>query len=191
MEETYKRPSIDYPYFPGNLRRIRKEKGLSFRMLSLICEATPSNLCRYEQGIHMPRTKTLESISRALGVPVNELLGPLKINDEVAGEGSTSGPVAYVSGSYGGYCVIQPIDRAVVLPVGLPLYTSPPTQETVECMCGICKLGKREWVGLTDEEIWKCNKASGNAVEFHICYEHQNVEDFAESIEAKLREKNT
>ena len=49
---------------------------------------------------------------------------------------------------------------------------------------------KREWVGLTDEEIWKCNKASGSAVEFHICYEHQNVLDFAEAIEAKLKEKN-
>ena len=50
---------------------------------------------------------------------------------------------------------------------------------------------RREWVGLTDEEIWKCNKAkSGSAVEFHICYAHQNVLDFAEAIEAKLREKN-
>jgi hypothetical protein len=50
---------------------------------------------------------------------------------------------------------------------------------------------KREWVGLTEEEIWECNKAkSGSAVEFHICYAHQNVEDFAESIEAKLKEKN-
>ena len=57
-----------------------------------------------------------------------------------------------------------------------PLYTSPP---------------KREWVGLTADEIWQCNKASGSAVEFHICYEHQNVLDFAESLEAKLREKNT
>ena len=56
-----------------------------------------------------------------------------------------------------------------------PLYTSPP---------------KREWVGLTTDEIWECNKASGSAVEFHICYEHQNLEDFAESIEAKLKEKN-
>lgn len=51
---------------------------------------------------------------------------------------------------------------------------------------------KREWVGLTADEIWKCNKAkSGSAVEFHICYAHQNLEDFAESIEAKLKEKNT
>jgi hypothetical protein len=58
-----------------------------------------------------------------------------------------------------------------------PLYTAPP---------------KREWVGLTADEIWKCNKArSGSAVEFHICCAHQNVLDFAESIEAKLKEKNT
>jgi hypothetical protein len=50
----------------------------------------------------------------------------------------------------------------------------------------------KQWVGLTADEIWKCNKAkSGSAVEFHICYAHQNLEDFAESIEAKLKEKNT
>jgi len=48
----------------------------------------------------------------------------------------------------------------------------------------------RKWVGLTADEIWECNKASGSAVEFHICYEHQNVLDFAEAIEAKLKEKN-
>jgi hypothetical protein len=24
-----------------------------------------------------------------------------------------------------------------------------PKQEPIECMCGICKLGKRKWVGLT------------------------------------------
>jgi hypothetical protein len=51
---------------------------------------------------------------------------------------------------------------------------------------------EREWVGLTADEIWQCNKAkSGSAVEFHICYAHQNVLDFAEAIEAKLKEKNT
>ena len=62
-------------------------------------------------------------------------------------------------------------------PDDIPLYTAPP---------------KSEWVGLTADEIWKCNKAkSGSAVEFHICYAHQNVLDFAESIEAKLKEKNT
>ena len=50
---------------------------------------------------------------------------------------------------------------------------------------------EHEWVGLTADEIWQCNKAkSGSAVEFHICYAHQNLEDFAEAIEAKLKEKN-
>jgi hypothetical protein len=49
----------------------------------------------------------------------------------------------------------------------------------------------KQWVGLTADEIWKCNKAkSGSVVEFHICYAHQNVLDFAEAIEAKLKEKN-
>jgi hypothetical protein len=49
----------------------------------------------------------------------------------------------------------------------------------------------KQWVGLTADEIWKCNRSeAGNAVEFHICSAHQNVMDFAEAIEAKLREKN-
>jgi hypothetical protein len=52
-------------------------------------------------------------------------------------------------------------------------------------------LEKKEWVGLTADEIWKCNKAEpGSAVDFHICVAHQNVLDFAEALEAKLKEKN-
>jgi hypothetical protein len=50
-------------------------------------------------------------------------------------------------------------------------------EQVVECMCGICKLGKREWVGLTDEE------------------KHSLVEwahpDIIEAIELKLKERNT
>ena len=45
-------------------------------------------------------------------------------------------PVAYVTGFYKGHCVIEPLDRATVLPVGMALYRAP-----------------TEWVGLTDEEI--------------------------------------
>jgi hypothetical protein len=83
-------------------------------------------------------------------------------------------PVAHVYRieSNGRPCVAW--DNTSEIKVGAKLYAAP-----------------REWVGLTEEEIWKCNKASGNAVEFHICYEHQNVLDFAEAIEAKLKEKNT
>jgi hypothetical protein len=53
----------------------------------------------------------------------------------------------------------------------------PPRNQAVECMCGICKLGKREWVGLTDEE------------------KHSLVEwahpDIIEAIELKLKARNT
>jgi hypothetical protein len=84
-------------------------------------------------------------------------------------------PVATVTSESGNPNLSMSWWHEPALPVGTKIYTSPP---------------KREWVGLTADEIWKCNKASGSAVEFHICYEHQNVLDFAESIEEKLKEKN-
>jgi hypothetical protein len=45
-------------------------------------------------------------------------------------------PVAYITGFHSGHCIIQPIDRAVVLPVGMALYRAP-----AEC------------VRMTDEEM--------------------------------------
>ena len=67
-----------------------------------------------------------------------------------------------------------------------------PNLHSAECFEDYEKAtGMNQWVGLTADEIWKCNKAKSGAVEFHICVEHQNVLDFAESIEAKLKEKNT
>ena len=86
-------------------------------------------------------------------------------------------PVATVTSESGNPNLSMSWWHEPALPVGTKIYTSPPKAA--------------EWVGLTADEIWKCNKASGNAVEFHICYAHQNVEDFAEAIEAKLKEKNT
>ena len=73
--------------------------------------------------------------------------------------------------------------------------TYPKCQTTAGC-AGVCARQntapqRREWVGLTADEIWKCNKAKSGSTGFHICYAHQNVEDFAEAIEAKLKEKNT
>jgi hypothetical protein len=84
-------------------------------------------------------------------------------------------PVATVTSESGNPNLSMSWWHEPALPVGTKIYTSPP---------------KREWVGLTADEIWECNKASGSAVEFHICYAHQNVLDFARAIEAKLKEKN-
>ena len=77
-------------------------------------------------------------------------------------------PVGYVSGFYGGYCVIQPLDPAVVLPVGVALYRAP-----------------TEWVGLTDEEV---SEIIGKEIGFNSCFGPE--ESFARAIEAKLKEKN-
>ena len=87
-------------------------------------------------------------------------------------------PVATVTSESGNPNLSMSWWHEPALPVGTKIYTSPPKAA--------------EWVGLTADEIWECNKAkSGSAVEFHICYAHQNVLDFAEAIEAKLKEKNT
>ena len=87
-------------------------------------------------------------------------------------------PVATVTSESGNPNLSMSWWHEPALPVGTKIYTSTPKAA--------------EWVGLTADEIWKCNKAkSGSAVEFHICSAHQNVEDFAESIEEKLKEKNT
>lgn len=91
-------------------------------------------------------------------------------------------PVAYVTGFHSGHCVIKPIDPALVLPVGIALYTAPVTQEPVECMCGICKLGKREWVSLTDHEVWE-------AIDYVL--EGGGWLDVARVLEQAFKEKNT
>jgi hypothetical protein len=75
-------------------------------------------------------------------------------------------PVAYVTGFHNGHCVIQPTDPALVLPVGMALYRSP-----------------KEWVGLTDEEVYQAESG---------CWFLDELDKtlFARAIEAKLREKN-
>jgi hypothetical protein len=39
-------------------------------------------------------------------------------------------PVAYVTGYYGGRCVIEPLNPAMVMPSGMALYTTPPAATT-------------------------------------------------------------
>ena len=43
---------------------------------------------------------------------------------------------------------------------------------------------RKEWVGLTDEEIYEADPLP------HLMFDQQRI-DFAQAIEAKLKEKNT
>jgi len=56
-------------------------------------------------------------------------------------------------------------------------------EKPVECMCGVCKLGKREWVGLTEIEI--CDIEADE-----LTSASSETFSFARAIEAKLKEKN-
>ena len=79
-------------------------------------------------------------------------------------------PVAFVSGYYGGKCVILPIDPARIFNSNTALYTATPAQRT--------------WVGLTDEEI-------ASMMSKNLRSPEGTYFSFARDIEAKLREKNT
>ena len=74
-------------------------------------------------------------------------------------------PIAWVTGYFDGHCVIEPLDRAAVLPTGMVLYVA-----------------AKKWVGLTDEEIAVISVECGLVTPSDLY--------FARAIEAKLKEKN-
>jgi hypothetical protein len=78
-------------------------------------------------------------------------------------------PVAVVTGTYAGRFIVEPLNRAMVLPTNMALYTTPQPQ--------------REWVGLTEEEI---QAILDNPEPFY-----DTMFWFARTIERKLKEKNT
>lgn len=48
--------------------------------------------------------------------------------DHIADANKMVAPVAYVTGFSKGYAVVQPVDRSLLMPVGMALYRSPPNQ---------------------------------------------------------------
>jgi len=91
--------------------------------------------------------------------------------EQALGQGE---PVARVSGYYAGRCVIEPLNRAMVMPEGMSLYAAPQPQ--------------REWVGLTDEKVRDLWSWSASAEAERIANTQQHA--FARAIETKLKEKN-
>ena len=76
-------------------------------------------------------------------------------------------PVAYTTGFHNGHCVIEPTDRATVLPVGLALYRAP-----------------KKWVGLTDEEIDALSQAPSLTDELMDCVDRLGSE--ADTVDPRV-----
>lgn len=55
-----------------NLKKIRKEKGITQKKLAELSNVRQSTISTIERG-QMPKTGTLEKIAKALGVKVSEL----------------------------------------------------------------------------------------------------------------------
>lgn len=58
-----------------NIKRIRKEQGLTFRELATLAEVGSTTLFDIEKGNTSPTINTLESIAKGLGVRIEDLLG--------------------------------------------------------------------------------------------------------------------
>jgi transcriptional regulator with XRE-family HTH domain len=66
-----------------NLRRIRKERGLSQRALAARAGVVKSTIYEAEAGRHVPRIQTLEKLADALGVEIVDLLPSRKRGADV------------------------------------------------------------------------------------------------------------
>ncbi len=56
-----------------NIKRIRKEKGLTQKKLGELCSMNEANIRKYENGKQNPKIETIEKIAKALETTADEL----------------------------------------------------------------------------------------------------------------------
>lgn len=71
-----------------NIKRLRKEKGLTQKQLGILCQPPidEANIRKYENDKQNPKIETIEKIANALGVPEYELRGfdgSIRVNPEL------------------------------------------------------------------------------------------------------------
>ena len=68
-----------------NIKRIRKEKGLTQKQLGALCtpNISESTIRKYELGLLNPKIETQKKIAKALGIPVSLLSNDLEDMDNV------------------------------------------------------------------------------------------------------------
>ena len=70
-------------YFGENLRRIRKEKGLTQKQLAELITVTHSSISEWETGDKYPQIIWIYEIASKLGVQPEELVRPNFSNSEI------------------------------------------------------------------------------------------------------------
>lgn len=58
-----------------NIKRIRKERGITQKRLGELCGIAEPNIRKYENGKQNPKLETVEKIASALGVTAFDLMG--------------------------------------------------------------------------------------------------------------------
>lgn len=73
-----------------NIKKLRKNKGLTQDKLSEITKISIASIQRYESGKRQPNIQTLNKIAIALDVPLNELLGTNATTNDIEKKIGTS-----------------------------------------------------------------------------------------------------
>lgn len=60
-------------HFPNDLRRLRKQRGLSQEKLAALVRCSSKHLGRLERGQYIPKADLLHDLAAALGFPVEAL----------------------------------------------------------------------------------------------------------------------
>lgn len=64
-----------------NIKRIRKEKGLTQKTLGELCGINEANIRKYENGKQNPKIETVDKIASALGVHIADLMEEYTFNE--------------------------------------------------------------------------------------------------------------
>lgn len=103
----------------------------------------------YKEPAAMDDRQRLEAIVSVVckylppdGIPIKDAMSEIiSYVDPLPAPQPAQEPVAYVTGVYGGRFTYEPLNRAMILPVGMALYTAPPQPAQERNFCSRC--GKR------------------------------------------------
>jgi hypothetical protein len=166
-----------------NLKEAPAKQGKT--SLRLAAEMALKRLERSESELHKARAELRQALAQYVDA-VN--MSQERVDETVKREHE---PFIYIREDteqpFGGYEHCGQHDAGA-----FPVYLAPPISDYHEGWEEGFKAAKKEWVGLTDEEVIKCfdSVAFGQVEDDLIINKHVNIFTAIRYIEAKLKEKN-